>query len=208
MRNLPIPAHLCVALLFAAAGALPCSAYAPGDMNCDGLINFDDINPFVLVLSCPDPLCWENPTCPLLNADINGDDIVNFDDINPFVELLAGNGPRLAGHPHRNCDQSKDYCPADVVELTPSTRTLAVLHRYALYVCGVDDIEVELTIAPGVLYFDETEHHTDPPPPCLCCWDVQSWAIELDPGSYTVYYRWFDWDNGSYQVDRQQVDVP
>ena len=62
----------------------------PGDLNCDGAVNFDDINPFVQVLS--DPAGWQQqyPGCPLLNGDCNGDGVVNFDDINAFVALLSG----------------------------------------------------------------------------------------------------------------------
>jgi len=68
------------------------AACAPvhGDLNCDGAVNFDDINPFVLLLS--DPGLWQTtyPTCNPLNGDCNGDGLVNFDDINPFVALLSG----------------------------------------------------------------------------------------------------------------------
>jgi hypothetical protein len=61
-----------------------------GDLNCDGSINFGDINPFVLILS--DPAAWQQtyPGCPFLDGDINGDGRVNFGDINPFVALLSG----------------------------------------------------------------------------------------------------------------------
>jgi hypothetical protein len=54
------------------------------------VLNFGDINPFVLLLS--DPLAWATtyPACPLLNGDINADGAVNFQDINPFVALLTG----------------------------------------------------------------------------------------------------------------------
>lgn len=55
----------------------------PGDCNCDGLVNFADINPFVAGLSSPSQQC--NPT----NFDINGNGGVGFDDINPFVALLS-----------------------------------------------------------------------------------------------------------------------
>jgi hypothetical protein len=50
-----------------------------GDVNDDGVVNFDDINPFVMILASGeyDPV-----------ADINQDGEVNFDDINPFIELL------------------------------------------------------------------------------------------------------------------------
>ncbi|MEW6249074.1 MAG: EF-hand domain-containing protein [Planctomycetota bacterium] len=58
-----------------------------GDCDCDGWVNFDDINPFVAVLGGANPCRFEN-------CDINGDGAINFDDINPFVALLtAGGGP-------------------------------------------------------------------------------------------------------------------
>jgi hypothetical protein len=61
----------------------------PGDLNCDGSVNFDDINPFVLILS--NPAAWQAayPGCPAANGDINGDGSVGFGDINPFVALLT-----------------------------------------------------------------------------------------------------------------------
>ncbi len=65
----------------------PAPAGCRGDMNCDGRVDFDDINPFVAVLggaACCDGNGY--------NCDVNGDGVVNFDDINPFVELLAGGG--------------------------------------------------------------------------------------------------------------------
>jgi hypothetical protein len=61
---------------------------SPGDLNCDGRVNFDDINPFVLALSDPAGYLLQYPGCPLLNADTNGNGQVEFSDINPFVALL------------------------------------------------------------------------------------------------------------------------
>jgi hypothetical protein len=61
-----------------------------GDVNCDGAVNFGDINPFVEALSDPDGYQQSYPGCWPSNADINGDQSVNFGDINPFVELLTG----------------------------------------------------------------------------------------------------------------------
>ncbi len=60
-----------------------------GDMNCDGVVNFGDINPFVQALT--DPTGWQNlhPGCDILNGDINGSGTVGFDDINPFVNCLT-----------------------------------------------------------------------------------------------------------------------
>ncbi len=64
----------------------------PGDVNCDGTIDFGDINPFVLILS--DPQAWQLtfPGCPWQNGDINGDGGVDSGDINPFVALLSSGG--------------------------------------------------------------------------------------------------------------------
>ncbi len=71
-------------------GFWPLPAPSPicrGDCNCDGLVNFDDINPFVAALSGGVPACPDN-------CDVNGDGVINFADINPFVALLsAGGGP-------------------------------------------------------------------------------------------------------------------
>jgi hypothetical protein len=61
-----------------------------GDMNCDGQVDFGDINPFVLYLS--DVSAWQSryPNCPPQNGDINLNCVYpSFDDINPFVRLLS-----------------------------------------------------------------------------------------------------------------------
>lgn len=61
----------------------------PGDLNCDGAVNFKDINPFVEALGyAPDGAGWPY-ACPWLNADCNNDGVVNFKDINAFVALLG-----------------------------------------------------------------------------------------------------------------------
>jgi hypothetical protein len=60
-----------------------------GDLDCDGVIGFRDINPFVLILSNPSQWQTNYPTCDFDNGDINCDGSVNFRDINPFVTLLS-----------------------------------------------------------------------------------------------------------------------
>lgn len=55
-----------------------------GDANCDGTVDFRDINPFVGVLTVPADM----PGCGIMNADINQDGVVDFADINPFVDLM------------------------------------------------------------------------------------------------------------------------
>lgn len=68
------------------------SASGLGDLNCDGTVDFGDINPFVLALSNQTVYQQTYPGCLLENADINGDGYVTFKDINPFVALLTGGG--------------------------------------------------------------------------------------------------------------------
>ncbi len=69
---------------------LAAPTWPAGDLNCDGSVDFGDINPFVLALS--DPLLYGQtfPGCPIDNADINCDGLVDFGDISPFVALLSG----------------------------------------------------------------------------------------------------------------------
>ncbi len=58
------------------------AATCRGDMNCDGLVNFADIDAFVAILSGGTP-------CNAYNADVNGDGHIDFGDIDPFVALLS-----------------------------------------------------------------------------------------------------------------------
>ncbi|MEW6249681.1 MAG: CHRD domain-containing protein [Planctomycetota bacterium] len=71
-------------------GRAPPPQYQIGDLNCDGVVDFEDINPFVLALSDPQGYMRAFPQCTLMAGDINGDGRVDFEDINPFVALLAG----------------------------------------------------------------------------------------------------------------------
>ncbi len=61
-----------------------------GDLNCDGHVDFGDINPFVLALTNPGSYQTQYPSCPFENRDINADGVFDFGDINPFVRLLTG----------------------------------------------------------------------------------------------------------------------
>lgn len=60
-----------------------------GDVNCDGILSYADINPFVLAIARQAGYQVQYPTCNYLNADINTDGVVSYADINPFVALLA-----------------------------------------------------------------------------------------------------------------------
>jgi hypothetical protein len=66
---------------------LDCSS-ATGDLNCDGAVNFFDIDPFLLALFDPPGYAAAFPNCSGLNADANHDGQVNFFDIDPFLTCL------------------------------------------------------------------------------------------------------------------------
>ncbi|MGE0479286.1 MAG: DNRLRE domain-containing protein [Phycisphaerae bacterium] len=61
-----------------------------GDLNCDGVVDNFDIDPFVLALVRPGVYQDQFPDCDRRNADVNGDGAVNNFDIDAFVELLTG----------------------------------------------------------------------------------------------------------------------
>ena len=67
----------------------------PGDMNCDGVVNYSDIDYFVAALSCIGgaPTCWPPAgvpaDCPWLNGDCNDDGNVTYADIDPFVGRIG-----------------------------------------------------------------------------------------------------------------------
>jgi hypothetical protein len=73
-------AHLCVTTGYGAGH---------GDMNCDGTVDFRDINPFILALIDCELYYEAFPDCHCYNADINCDGNIDFRDINPFVALLT-----------------------------------------------------------------------------------------------------------------------
>ncbi len=60
-----------------------------GDLNCDGVVNAFDIDPFVLALADPAGYAASWPDCDVQNGDINGDGNVDVFDIDPFIELLT-----------------------------------------------------------------------------------------------------------------------
>jgi hypothetical protein len=67
---------------------VPNPCLCPGDLNCDGVVDFGDIDPFVEALSYPGGENWPFD-CPWLTADCNRDGDVTFDDIDPFVALIG-----------------------------------------------------------------------------------------------------------------------
>ncbi|MCH8807271.1 MAG: FG-GAP repeat protein [Planctomycetes bacterium] len=62
----------------------------PGDLNCDGVFNGGDIDPFFLALGDPPGYVARFPKCNILNGDMNGDGAVNGADIDAFFACLGG----------------------------------------------------------------------------------------------------------------------
>ena len=68
---------------------LPDECEGVGDVNCDGLVNLFDVDPFVLALTDADAYATAYPCCDILRADCDGDDRISMFDIDPFVELIT-----------------------------------------------------------------------------------------------------------------------
>lgn len=62
----------------------------PGDMNCDGVVGYGDIDPLVLALAGSAAYQAVYPDCEWLSADCNNDGTVNYTDIDVFIALLTG----------------------------------------------------------------------------------------------------------------------
>ena len=60
----------------------------PGDLNCDGVVDFADIDGFITALLSPASYGEKYPRCERVNGDLNADGAVTFFDIDPFVTAL------------------------------------------------------------------------------------------------------------------------
>jgi parallel beta-helix repeat protein len=83
--------HVCVDMGAYEYGSTPGVPAGPcfGDLNCDGVLDFSDINPFVLALTDPAGYAVQYPGCDIIHADVGEDGAVGFGDINSFVALLT-----------------------------------------------------------------------------------------------------------------------
>ena len=63
-----------------------------GDMDCNGSVNFDDIDGFVTAMVSFNSYYAMHPDCNYYNGDMDDNGMVNFDDIDPFVEALVAGG--------------------------------------------------------------------------------------------------------------------
>jgi hypothetical protein len=180
-----------------------------GDVNCDGVVDFGDINPFVLLLS--DRAAWAGmyPDCLASNGDINLDGVADFGDINPFVALLAG--AHVGEVFHTDCWEARDgergWCPADVIVLTVEGGTLHTDHQNVEYNCCLEDIVVTLTVQGDLVRLDE-EEITPEPCWCMCCNEVWATVEGLLPGTYTVQYCWLEADTNQVECYTDIIVIP
>lgn len=65
-------------------------SFGPGDLNCSGGVDTNDIGPFVLALLDPAGYAAEYPSCDLDLADLNEDGSADGLDIQLFVNVLIG----------------------------------------------------------------------------------------------------------------------
>lgn len=76
-----------------AGGNNPCQpSFTRGDLNCDGLVNPFDIDPFILALTNPAAYHIAFPNCDINAGDINCDGLVNPFDIDGFIFCLTNPG--------------------------------------------------------------------------------------------------------------------
>ncbi|MCC7407241.1 MAG: PD40 domain-containing protein [Phycisphaeraceae bacterium] len=68
------------------------AATMPGDFNGDGVVNVQDINPFVLALTNLPAYMQQYPQISITEVDPLDDGVINVQDINPFVAILTGGG--------------------------------------------------------------------------------------------------------------------
>ncbi len=72
-------------------GVNPC--LVRGDLDCDGIVDAFDIDPFVRALTDPSGYAAAWPDCYMLNGDVNCDGAVNAFDIDAFAQCLTGGCP-------------------------------------------------------------------------------------------------------------------
>ncbi|QOJ13581.1 MAG: hypothetical protein HRU75_02515 [Planctomycetia bacterium] len=63
-----------------------------GDMNCDGMVNNFDIDPFVLAILNQASYWAAHPDCDVMNGDIDYSGATNNFDIDPFVQCVLNSG--------------------------------------------------------------------------------------------------------------------
>lgn len=93
---------------------LECIDICGGDLNCDWMVDFDDIDLFVEALNCPGGQGWQHD-CPWITGDCDYDGDVDFDDINSFVDRIGMTCPPGMGNTWLGPGTTCDACPCEIV---------------------------------------------------------------------------------------------
>lgn len=110
MKVAPGIAAVAMLLLLPGAGY----GYELGDLNCDGAVNFFDIEAFVLAVTDPAAYAATYPDCDIMLADCNGDGSVSFFDIDAFVAIVTGGPPGPCCMPDGACEDMTAFaCTED-----------------------------------------------------------------------------------------------
>ncbi len=72
------------------SAAVALTVWAAGDLDCDGHVNFADINPFVRAIQGRAFYESTYPDCRYENADMDSDGSVSLGDVTEFVRILSG----------------------------------------------------------------------------------------------------------------------
>ncbi len=72
-----------------AAAALRVISHVPGDLNCDGVVNFSDIDPYRLALVDPNAYATGYPDCDPQHTDIDKNGITDVRDVVLFLAMLG-----------------------------------------------------------------------------------------------------------------------
>jgi hypothetical protein len=135
----------------------------PGDLNCDGIVDFFDIDPFVLALAGQDAYQTAYPQCEWLAADTDRDGDVDFFDIDPLVGLLGSND-QLPQYFIANGANIYRYGSDGVLEASATIPGLALGTQAFVWEVTGDDRVIMTTDQPG-----STEY-----------------VLEIDPNTLTV----------------------
>ncbi len=69
----------------------------PGDMDCDGDADFDDVDEFILALNYPGTYTALFGADAILKGDVEGDGDLDFDDVDDFASLVTSSAAAATG---------------------------------------------------------------------------------------------------------------
>ncbi len=180
-------------------------SYKPGDCDRDGDVDLDDLSLLVACMTGPGggvPYDCDH-------ADLDADGDVDLADFGIFQPQCAPGQTRMGGYGDSDClpGAREGYpCEVEYVEVEVDGTTVNVVHRNAGYNCCPDDIMVSLTVEGSDLILTETEIATMPCP-CMCCYDVSSSIVDVEPGYHLVRYCWSDDESGEQVCEGEMVYV-